>query len=314
MQVRAVVATSPPTPSTGADLRAVAGSLAELVEQLGAAPVDEDEERRLAGRRPARDRLWVWSPRTYELDGHPVAYAGIRTAMDHRARVDLTLARRADGRNLSVTFERIPAELLALVSGPLELWLRGAEPSDVAAAQALGFVEQKRLHVLGLAAVEQADRRPPPAGIVIERSTAAHTDAVGRMFSIAHGDADDGWDEEGLAVRRDSDWFRFADVLLAWSVRTETPPDAPRELVGIHWMKRRSATVGEVHNLVVHPEHQGRGIGAALLDAGLAHLFATGCAEVLLWVDADNTPALELYRSRGFAPRWDDVAVQRDGR
>jgi len=74
-------------------------------------------------------------------------------------------------------------------------------------------------------------------------------------------------------------------------------------------MKRRGDGVGEVYNLAVDPAAQGRGLGPLLLDAGLAHLFATGMRDVVLWVDATNTRALALYRSRGFTHRWDDVSL-----
>ena len=50
--------------------------------------------------------------------------------------------------------------------------------------------------------------------------------------------------------------------------------------------------------------------GNLTTSAGLAHLAAAGCREVILWVLAENTAALELYRSRGFVQRWDDVALQ----
>jgi mycothiol synthase len=81
------------------------------------------------------------------------------------------------------------------------------------------------------------------------------------------------------------------------------------QLLGVHWTKRRTSEIGEVHNLALHPDVQGRGLGGPLLDAGLAHLEHVGCREVILWVDARNAPALALYRSRGFSVRWDDVAL-----
>jgi mycothiol synthase len=74
-------------------------------------------------------------------------------------------------------------------------------------------------------------------------------------------------------------------------------------------MKRRGDGVGEVYNLALAPEAQGRGLGGLLLDVGLAHLTEIGIHEVILWVDAENPPALALYRARGFTPRWDDVSL-----
>ena len=55
----------------------------------------------------------------------------------------------------------------------------------------------------------------------------------------------------------------------------------------------------EVHTIAVGPAHQGRGTGAALLDALLAVADERG-GPVFLEVRTDNEPALGLYRSRGF--------------
>ena len=56
----------------------------------------------------------------------------------------------------------------------------------------------------------------------------------------------------------------------------------------------------EIHNLAVAPDHQGRGIGRALLRALLAAADAVH-ARVFLEVRTDNAAALGLYASEGFA-------------
>lgn len=56
----------------------------------------------------------------------------------------------------------------------------------------------------------------------------------------------------------------------------------------------------EVHTIGVVPEAQGRGIGAALLDALLARADELD-APVFLEVRTDNEPALQLYHRRGFS-------------
>jgi mycothiol synthase len=111
-----------------------------------------------------------------------------------------------------------------------------------------------------------------------------------------------GWYEHGFARLRDGDWFRAEDLLLLEDA-------ADGRLLGLHWMKRRGDGVGEVYNLAVDPDAQGRGYGPLLLDIGLAHLAAVGSREVVLWVHATNTRAFGLYRSRGFEPRWEDVSL-----
>lgn len=60
------------------------------------------------------------------------------------------------------------------------------------------------------------------------------------------------------------------------------------------------ALIGE---LSVLPEHQGRGIGKALLDHATAHAREAGATNLRLMVAAPNEGALRLYAREGFAPR-----------
>lgn len=60
------------------------------------------------------------------------------------------------------------------------------------------------------------------------------------------------------------------------------------------------ADEGEVANLAVAPEARGRGVGAALLDAALAHGERQGTATMYLEVRCSNHHARRLYGSRGF--------------
>ena len=71
------------------------------------------------------------------------------------------------------------------------------------------------------------------------------------------------------------------------------------EVVG-YLLGRAVAPEGEILNLAVAPELRRRGLGAALLAAGLTAFGAAGVREVFLEVRESNTSAIELYRRRGF--------------
>jgi mycothiol synthase len=55
-----------------------------------------------------------------------------------------------------------------------------------------------------------------------------------------------------------------------------------------------------ISNLTIDPAWRGRGLGRALLAAGLANLQERGARSVALQVDGGNDTALNLYRSVGF--------------
>ena len=113
--------------------------------------------------------------------------------------------------------------------------------------------------------------------------------------------------EQGTMTRADLDarmaepWFDPAGFLLA--------VDASGRLLGFHWTKVHPRhgghpAIGEVYVVGVAPAAQGTGLGKALTVAGIRYLQNLGLHAVMLYVDADNVPAVSLYRRLGFA-RWD---------
>lgn len=299
----------------GADPEDARAFLAAVESESGVAPVDEDELRRLDGSPPVRDPGWDWGAHLAVVDGRPAAYAGVRLAPHGTAgavaRVDVAIdrahpqAQAALGVVLADLREHAARRGL---EGGVEAWLRGPGRAEMATAVAAGFVERGRLHVLGrsLGAGTDAPAVPlapsVPDGLrlrTFDMHAPADAAAVVRLLGRAYPDLA-AWYGDGFAVLTGTSWFRAGDLLLV---------EEDGALLGLHWMKRRGGAVGEVYNLAVDPDAQGRGIGPLLLDVGLGHLAATGCDEVVLWVDASNARALDLYRSRGFTPRWDDVSL-----
>lgn len=265
----------------------------------GIGPVDEGEERRLRGHPPFREDDWTWAP--WFVDGPSgVTYLGLRRPPDGSgpAVVELVPADRA-GDPTSVRAGLAAAGVLA--GGPAEVWLRGISPADLAAATSTGATVVRSMRVLGrpLEGLPAAAR--PAVGVDVRPWRPGDDDGVVAVLSAAHPDGRRGWTRDELERRRSATWFRAEDLLVA---------EEAGRVLGVHWLKRRGGRVGEVHNLALHPAAQGRGLGGALLDAGLRHLADVGCDEVLLWVDDANPRALELYRSRGFAELARDVVLR----
>jgi mycothiol synthase len=112
-----------------------------------------------------------------------------------------------------------------------------------------------------------------------------------------------------LQARMAQPWFDPAGFFLA---------ERGGRLVGFHWTKVHGGSghhghdpIGEVYVLGVDPAAQGGGLGRALTVIGLRHLCERGLDEVMLYVDADNTPAIATYQRLGFVHESTDVMYAR---
>jgi mycothiol synthase len=114
-----------------------------------------------------------------------------------------------------------------------------------------------------------------------------------------------GWTEADIAERRDEPWFEPEGLFLAFDEQSG-------ELLGFHWTKVHNDGLGEVYVVGVDPVAQGRGIGASLTLIGLHHLAerlsGNSQSAVMLYVEADNSAAVNTYRRLGFEVFGIDVA------
>ncbi|KUI15735.1 mycothiol synthase [Mycolicibacterium acapulense] len=121
-----------------------------------------------------------------------------------------------------------------------------------------------------------------------------------------------GWTEADIDERRGEPWFDPEGLFRAVDEDTD-------ELLGFHWTKIHGADLGEVYVVGVDPAAQGRGLGAVLTLTGLHHLAErlSGSADpaVMLYVEADNSAAVNTYRKLGFTVFSVDAAyAQRSDR
>jgi ribosomal protein S18 acetylase RimI-like enzyme len=56
----------------------------------------------------------------------------------------------------------------------------------------------------------------------------------------------------------------------------------------------------KLYSMWVHPDHRGRGVASALLEAVTTWATDDGATRVTLWVARTNDPAANLYRRQGF--------------
>ena len=106
-----------------------------------------------------------------------------------------------------------------------------------------------------------------------------------------------------LVATEKEPWFDPAGFFLA--------VDEADTLLGFHWTKVHPDGTGEIYVLGVDPAAGGGGLGSTLTRTGLAHLREQGVEQVILYVEADNAPAIAVYRKYGFE-LWDaDVQYAR---
>jgi mycothiol synthase len=113
------------------------------------------------------------------------------------------------------------------------------------------------------------------------------------------------WELATIEERERQPWFDAQDFLLH---------DDGGRLDAFCWTKVHDdePPLGEIYVIGVDPEAQGHGLGRGILLAGLDHLAGRGLAMAMLYVDADNEPALRLYRSVGFSVDHRDQAYVGD--
>jgi mycothiol synthase len=223
-----------------------------------------------------------------------------------------TARRTGFGSELLTAVERLAGDR------PLSLWAHGDLPGARALAASRGYSRARVLLQMrrDLAGVDPDPRPALPDGVrvrpfVVGRDESAWLRVNAAAFA-AHPEQGS-WTAEDVALREAEPWFDPAGFLLAW----RGDPTSGGELLGFHWTKVHPAgdvdpvEVGEIYVLGVAPAAQGLRLGAALTDLGLAHLRSRGLADVLLYVEEDNTAAVRLYESRGFRRHSVDVAWQR---
>ncbi len=215
--------------------------------------------------------------------------------------VDLAVAPEARGRGLG----RRLATLALAEPGGVTSWSHGDHPAAAALARRTGLDRVRELWVMRRPSDVPLPERRPLVGATIRSYNGAEDDAallaVNAAAFAAHPEQGS-LDRAGLAERMREPWFDPSGLLLA--------VDDVGDLLGFHWTKRHGDTRGEVYVLGISPAAQGRGLGRELTLAGMHHLISRGAQEIILYVEADNLPALAVYDGLGFRHAAADTHVQ----
>jgi len=115
-----------------------------------------------------------------------------------------------------------------------------------------------------------------------------------------------GWTKEILQSRQQEPWFSPNGFLLH---------HVDNKLAGFCWTKLHLETqpvLGEIYVIAVDPEFVGKGLGRSLTVAGLQHLAKLGTTVGMLYVDIQNSTALNMYSALGFTSHHQQCAFVGD--
>lgn len=266
----------------------------------GVAPVGEQVLRELAGDRTAH--------LVAEDGGAVLGYLNLSAPPDDTAPMaELVVAPPARRRGIGSAMARAA---LTKTGGRNRFWAHGTLPAAQATAAALGLVAVRELLQMRRS-LRGVPTPSVPAGVSI-RSYAGESDDAELLrvnnAAFAWHPEQGGWTAADVAERRAEAWFDPAGLFLAFEGTV---------LLGFHWTKIHAGKpgaerAGEVYVVGVDPAAQGRGLGRALTEVGLAYL-ADRLADaesptVLLYVEADNAAALRTYEQLGFTVHSVDTA------
>lgn len=186
------------------------------------------------------------------------------------------------------------------------IWAHGDLPGAAALAASLGLTRNRELLQLRRPAGDGSDLPPQVVDESVELRTYGGPADDAEILRVNNAAFDwhpeqGGWSLPQIHERTGSDWFDPAGLFLAYDRES-------LRLLGFHWTKMQSAELGEVYVVGVDPAAQGRGLGRLLTLAGLYYFVRVGASEVMLYVEGDNTAALNTYEKLGFTRYAVDVA------
>lgn len=196
--------------------------------------------------------------------------------------------------------------LLAATGKRLRVWAHGGHPAARHLAVRLGLALFRELRQLRRPLDAELTGLPEPRlpeGVEVRTFVPGQDEQAWLALNaaaFAHHPEQGSMTLRDLLDREGEPWFDPAGFFLA--ERGGAP-------VGFHWTKVHAAQgLGEVYVVGVAPAEQGGGLGGALTAIGLRHLARDrGLRTAMLYVDADNVPAVTVYERLGFTTHETDL-------
>lgn len=255
----------------------------------GAAQLNEQAVLQLKRRGLDGASLWLAGPGS-----------GAGFALRRGDQLDLAVHPDARGQGLGTT---LAATALAAMDR-VEAWSHADHPAAARIAEHHGVPRARELRIMELPADVPLPPVTTPEDVVVRTFRAGDEDALLAVnaAAFAHHPEQGQLSLADLRDRMAEDWFDPAGLFLA--VPEEDPGlEHGGALLGFHWTKEHheeDPPFGEVYVVATSPKAAGRGIGSLLTNVGLRHLRERGLGRVVLYVEADNAPAIAVYERQGF--------------
>lgn len=233
------------------------------------------------------------------VDGVPVGFVGGDTSHDHRPQFDTIMATPAGADDgwaaalLTSMLDELAPHLIDDEFDDIEVWAKPARPFHQQVASTLAMRLLRSLHQMRCALPVAAEPLPTRAYVdddfdellsVNNRAFAGHPDQGAQTAT-------------SLAASMSEPWFRAAGVRLF---------ERDGRLAGFCWTKIHPSPpsiteLGEIYVIGVDPDFHGQGLGVPMTASGLAWLADQGIDVGMLYVEADNVPAIKTYERLGFS-------------
>ncbi|MFT7600168.1 MAG: mycothiol synthase [Acidimicrobiales bacterium] len=227
------------------------------------------------------------------LEGNEIGYVGGRISSDV-IQLDAFVASDTgvdDADLLGLLLGKTLDRLKAHPDRPqrVELWAKPALDGHADAAEAAGFDSLRALHQMRCAL-------PAQQSTIATRSFLFDADAD--AFLRVNNRAFEGHPDQGNMSRSDLDdatsepWFNADGIRLY---------EEDGQIAGFCWTKiHAEQQLGEIYAIGIDPDFHGKGLGVPMTAAGLDWLSEQGLTTGMLYVEADNDPALRTYDRLGF--------------
>ncbi|MGI9157291.1 MAG: mycothiol synthase [Marmoricola sp.] len=197
---------------------------------------------------------------------------------------------------------------LADIRDGVDAWSHADHPAAIRIAERLGLSRDRELWVMERPLADPLPASEPTPGYRVRSFRPGDEEGLLEVNSLAfaHHPEQGHMTRDDFQERQSEPWFDPAGLFVAVPDERDGDEDSHEpQVLGFHWTKvhpeEGGQGTGEVYVVAVNPKAAGRGIGKVLTNVGLRHLRDLGLARVILYVDADNDPAIAVYTRAGFS-------------